>query len=366
MTDHSAQASDAEATASMFGALDDGRAVPAVTLSNSRGVSARIIALGAALQSLTMPGRDGRVDDVQLGYDRAQDYLDRPQYFGATVGRFANRIARGRFTLDGRPYAVPLNDGANALHGGPSGFTMALWEMVGFSSGPVASVTLRHVSPDGDMGFPGAVTALATYSLDQENRLTIDYTASTDRPTVINLTNHAYWNLSGLGSGQSAMDHEVIIAADRFLPVDADLIPTGELAPVQDRPLDLRTPRRVGAHVRDGRDEQIRFGRGYDHCWVLGDSVLPAPRLAAKVSDPGSGRGFELWTNQPGIQFYSGNVLDAATPGKGGRLYRMGDAIVMEPQMFPDSPNRPNFPSARLEPGQVYRNLIVYKLTTGG
>jgi aldose 1-epimerase len=354
------QTQTATAERSIFGVLRDGRPVAAATLSNARGVSVRVIALGATLQSVILPDRAGRLDEVCLGYDEAQDYLDRPQFFGASVGRFANRIARGRFTLDGHACSVPLNDGPNALHGGPQGFDKALWEMLGVHGGAEARVALRHVSPDGDMGFPGQLTATAVYALNEDG-LRIEYTAVTDRPTVANLTNHAYWNLCGLAAGRDAMGHEVMIAADRFLPVDAGLIPTGELRPVQDTPFDFRVPRAIGEQVREGGDEQILFGRGYDHTFVLGETAAPEPRLAARVSDPQSGRHFELWTNQPGVQLYSGNFLDGAVRGKDRRLYRMGDAVVLEPQVFPDAPNRPRFPSARLAPGQVYRNQIVYR-----
>jgi aldose 1-epimerase len=229
------------------------------------------------------------------------------------------------------------------------GFDTALWEIVALSSGSAASVTLRHVSPDGDMGFPGAVTVLATYCLNPDNHLTIDYRATTDRSTVVSVTNHAYWNLAGLRSGRSAMDHQVMIAADRYLPVDCGLIPTGELRSVDDSPFDFRRPYAMGARLGKATEPQLRLARGYDHTWVIGDRVYPEPRLAAVVSDPGSGRGIELWSNQPGLQLYSGH----------------SGAIALEPQMFPDAPNRPNFRSARLEPGQIYRNLILYKLTTG-
>ena len=340
------------------------RSVPAVTLSNGHGVSATVIALGASLQSLVMPDRDGTKADVQIGYDTLDGYLARPDYFGGTVGRVANRVANGRFTFDGRDYSTPVNNGPNSLHGGTKGFDKVLWDIVEVKSGPVASVTLRYVSLDGDMGYPGKLTTLATYSLDEANQLTIEYKATSDRPTLVNISNHAYWNLAGAGSARDAMGHVLMIPADRYTPTDATAIPTGELAPVAGTVFDFRTPHIVGERVRDGRDQQITFGRGYDHNWVIGTAITTDPHLMARVSDPVSGRGFELWSNQPGLQFYSGNFFDATVVGKGGQIYRMGDAIVLEPQLFPDAPNRASFPSARLDPGNTYRNVMIYKLTS--
>jgi aldose 1-epimerase len=358
-----AQASDAER--STFGTLPDGRAVPAVTLSNGNGVSATVIAYGATLQSVIMPDRNGEKADVALGYDNIEQYLEKPQYFGGTVGRFANRIAKGKFTLDGTAYQVPVNDGPNSLHGGKTGFDKVLWTVTKVSSGPTASVTLRYVSPDGDQGYPGTLTVDATYSLDEANNLTIDYRATTDAPTIVNITNHAYWNLGGEGSPGGAIGHVVTNPAEAFLPNDATEIPTGEFKPVAGTPFDFRTPHAVGERVRDASSQQIVFGRGYDHNWVIGRKVTRDEHLMARVSDPASGRGFELWSNQPGLQFYSGNFLDATSYGKSHRLYREGDAIVMEPQIFPDTPNQPEFGSARLAPGETYHNVMTYRLTTG-
>jgi aldose 1-epimerase len=354
-----------EAKRANFGTLPDGRAVPAVTLTNSRGVSATVIALGASLQSLIIPDRNGKKADVMIGYDSLEGYATKPEYFGATVGRVANRVAGGKFSFDGRAYSTPVNNGPNSLHGGTKGFDKVLWEVVDTKSGPSASVTLRYVSPDGDMGYPGTLTTFATYSLDEKNQLTIDYRATTDKPTLVNISNHAYWNLAGSGSPGGAMGHVVTIPAERYTPTDATSIPTGKLPSVAGTVFDFRTPHAIGERVRDGRDMQIVFGRGYDHNWVIGTAVTAQPHLMAKVTEPVSGRGFELWSNQPGLQFYSGNFFDGTVIGKGGQIYRMGDAIVMEPQLFPDAPNQPGFPSARLDPGQTYRNVIIYKLTTG-
>ncbi len=358
-----APAMAATAKRSSFGRMPDGRAVAAVTLSNRAGVSATIVAYGATLQSVIMPDRNGRRADVAVGYDSLQPQLDQPQYFGGTVGRVANRIAGGRFRLDGRTYNVPVNNGPNSLHGGTVGFDKVLWEVVDVASGPTASVTLRYVSPDGDQGYPGTLTTLATYSLDEANQLTIEYRATTDAPTVVNLSNHAYWNLSGAGSSQGAMGTILMIPADRYTPTDKTAIPLGRHAPVAGTPFDFRTPRAIGDRVRDGASEQLRFGRGYDHNWVIGDAVTPTLHLMARASDPTSGRGFELWSNQPGLQFYSGNFLDGSSVGKGAKILRGGDAFVLEPQVFPDAVNQSGYPSVRLDPGQNYHNVMVYKLS---
>ena len=355
----------AEASQSTFGKMPDGRSVPAVTLTNANGISARVIALGATLQSVVMPDRDGKKADVALGYDNLADYIDQPQYFGSTVGRFANRLAGGRFKLDGKTWQTPVNNGANALHGGTLGFDKVLWEVTSVKSGPTASVTLRYVSPDGDQGYPGTMTVDAIYSLDENNDLRIEYVATTDRPTIANITNHAYWNLSGEGSANGAMGHVVTIPAESYLPTDPGAIPTGEYRPVAGTVFDFRKPTAIGDRVRDASDEQIVFGRGYDHNWVIGRKVTADQHLMARVEDPASGRGFELWSNQPGLQMYSGNFFDATSHGKSKKIYRMGDALVMEPQIFPDAPNQKNFPDARLAPGGTYRNAMTYRLTTG-
>ena len=355
----------ADASQSTFGKLPDGRSVPAVTLTNGNGISATIIALGATLQSVVMPDRDGKKADVALGYDNLSDYIDQPQYFGSTVGRFANRLAGGRFKLDGKTWQTPINNGANALHGGTLGFDKVLWDVTSVKTGPTASVTLRYVSPDGDQGYPGTMTVDAIYSLDENDDLRIEYVATTDRPTIANITNHAYWNLSGEGSANGAMGHVVTIPAESYLPTDSGAIPTGEYRPVAGTVFDFRKPTAIGERVRDASDEQIVFGRGYDHNWVIGRQVTADQHLMARVEDPASGRGFELWSNQPGLQMYSGNFFDATSHGKSRKIYRMGDALVMEPQIFPDAPNQKNFPNARLAPGETYRNVMTYRFTTG-
>ncbi|HMN46121.1 MAG TPA: aldose epimerase family protein [Povalibacter sp.] len=346
-----------------FGKLPDGRRVEAITLQGDQGITAVVINYGAALQSLVMPDRNGRREDVTLGYASLDGYLAKPEYFGATVGRFANRLAGGKFTLDGKQYQTPQNNNGNALHGGDKGFDKVLWDVVATGTGNEASVTLRYVSPDGDQGYPGTLTAVAKYSL-KGNELQIEYRATTDRPTIVNITNHAYWNLAGDGSPQGAMGHVLTIPADGYTPVDAGLIPTGEITPVAGTAFDFRQPMAIGARVRND-DPQIVIGRGYDHNFVIARDVAREPRLLARVEEPTSGRGFELWSNQPGLQFYSGNFLDATVIGKSRRAYRQGDAIAVEPQIFPDTPNRPSFGSARLAPGETYRNVIVYRFFSG-
>lgn len=354
---------DTAAKRETFGSMPDGTPVGAVVLTNAHGLSARVIAYGASLQSLNVPDRDGHFADIVLGYPSLKGYLEKPQYFGATVGRYANRIAKGRFTLDGHTYQVPVNDGANSLHGGTRGFDKVLWTIGAVSHGAgKASVTLTYVSPDGDMGYPGKLSVTAVYTLDDNDRLSIDYRATTDRPTIVNLSNHAYWNLSGEGSG-SVMDQRLTIAADAFLPVDAGSIPTGEVRKVAGTPFDFRQPKPIGRDIRIA-DPQLLYGHGYDHNWVISRTMAAQPRMVARVEDPRSGRVLTLSSAQPGLQFYSGNFLDGTTVGTGGHVYRQGDAFVLEPQLYPDTPNQPAFGSARLDPGQVYRNLIVYRFTT--
>lgn len=354
-------------TRAPFGTLPGGETVEAITLANARGMKVTVITYGAGIQAVLVPDSNGNLADVALGHAELGPYLDQPQYMGATVGRVANRIAGGRFTLDGQDYQVPVNNGPNALHGGPHGFDKSNWEIIEASPQThAARVMLGHVSPDGDQGFPGTSRVTASYELTEDDALRVEYCAVTDRTTLVNISNHSYWNLAGEGSSEGAMDHWLTICADRYLPTDAGAIPTGEIRPVAGTPFDFRTPAQIGARVRDADDEQIRIGRGYDHNWIVADAVLAEPQLVARVLHPGSGRVMEIASNQPGLQFYSGNFLDATSSGKSGSLYRMGDALVLEPQMAPDTPNQPGFGSIRLDPGEVYRNIIIYRFTTGG
>jgi aldose 1-epimerase len=351
------------ATRERFGTLESGEAVEAVTLRSGAGLEARIISYGAAVQSTLAADRDGAFADVALGYPTLEGYLTGSEYLGVTVGRVANRIAGGRFDLDGQSYQVPVNNGPNALHGGPGGFDRANWTVVEVADAPEPRVTLRLVSPHMDQGFPGEVTVTATYSLGEDGTLAVEYLATTDRPTLVNLSNHAYWNLAGEGSEEGAMGHLLTIHADHYHPTDAGSIPTGEFRAVEGTPFDFRTPTAVGVRVRDAADEQIRIGKGYDHNWVVARDVSDEPRPIARVEEPKSGRVLEVLSNQPGVQFYSGNFLDGSRTGKSGRLYRQGDAVVLEPQKFPDTPNRPEFGSVRLEPGETYRNLILFRFS---
>ncbi|XRD88308.1 galactose mutarotase [Dyella nitratireducens] len=349
-----------QATRESFGHTADGQNVDIVTLTNSHGMRARVMSYGASLQSLLVPDRSGKLVDVVLGYDTLQGYLDRRQYLGATVGRYANRIAHGKFTLDGKTYSLTLNDGTNSLHGGTKGFDMQVWKVLDVKSGPTPSVTMEYVSPDGDQGYPGTLTVKATYMLSDDNQLKIAYVATTDKPTIVNLSNHTYWNLGGEGSG-SVMDQTLMIPGNDITPVsDAASIPTGEIASVAGTPYDFRVAKPIGRDIRDGRSQQLLFGKGYDMNWVLSRKEIE-PRVVARVEDPHSGRVMTVWSSKPGLQFYSGNFLDGTTVGKDHHIYRQGDAFVLEPQLFPDTPNHADFGSARLAPGDIYKNVIVYR-----
>lgn len=357
-------ASAAELSRKPFGALASGEAVEAITLTNAHGVSATIITYGATLQSLIGPDRTGKKADIALGFADAATYEKNASYFGASVGRFANRIGKGRFSLDGKTYQLALNNNkVAALHGGVKGFDKVVWKVLDAKSGPTASVTFGYVSPDGDEGYPGTLTATATYALDEQNNLTITYGATTDKPTIVNMTNHALFNLAGEGVAEGAMGNVLTIPADGYTPVDAELIPTGETTPVAGTVFDFRKPTAVGDRIRDARDPQIVVGRGYDHNYVLNGKAGGAPRLAARLADPKSGRVLEILSDQPGIQFYAGNFIDGTTISKSGKIYRQGDGIALEPQHFPDAPNKPQFAPVRLDPGQKYSNTMVFRLT---
>jgi aldose 1-epimerase len=354
----------AEARREPFGTLPDGTAVEAVVLSAGNGVSARIMTLGATLQSLRGPDRLGRIADVTLGYDDAASYLRHHNYWGQIIGRYANRIAGGRFALDGKTYQLTKNDGANSLHGGTDGFDRRMWEIVEVSdSGGLAKVALRLVSPDGDQGYPGTLTVTTTYTLDGEGALTIDLEAATDAPTIVNLTNHALFNLAGEGSSGGALTHRFTVHAQHYTPVDETLIPTGGLRPVAGTPFDFTSPRVLDDVVRDGRDPQIVIGRGIDHNFALDAGKTAEPKLAARLEDPRSGRVLEVLTTEAGIQVYTGNFLDGTLVGKNRHVYRMGDGIALEPQVFPDTPNQPAFGSARVDPGKPYHHRMVYRLS---
>ena len=353
----------AQATRAPAGTLADGTATEVITLSNDRGVSARILTYGATLQSLLAPDCNGRIADVVLGADDLASYVARPNYFGVTVGRFANRIAGGSFAIDGTKYQLPANDGRNSLHGGGRGFDKVPWRVVSLGSAPQPRVVLAHTSPDGESGYPGRLDVTVTYALDAQGALAITFDATTDRPTIVNMTNHAIFNLAGEGAPGGALDQLLTIPARAYTPVSADLIPTGELRPVAGTPFDFRAPRRLAQDIRDGRDEQLRFGRGYDHNFALDKGVTAAPELAARLEDRASGRVLEVLTTEPGVQVYAGNFLDGTYAGKSGHIYRMGDGIALEPQKFPDAPNHPSFVSPRVDPGRPYRHAMVYRLS---
>lgn len=352
----------AQARRAPFGTLSDGTRIESVELTSRAGIRARVITLGARIQSLDTPDRNGRSTDIVLGFPSPQQYFDDGNYFGATVGRFANRIAKGRFTLDGHTYQLTINDHGNSLHGGTRGLDKRVWKIDSISSGKNASVVMSYLSPDGEEGYPGTLHVTATYTLSDDGELRIDYRATTDKPTIVNFSGHSYFNLASSPDHFSTMRDLLQINASRYTPVDEVLIPTGRIAPVAGTPLDFRKPTPIGLRIRDGKDAQLRYCHGYDMNFVL-DGRPGTLRLAARVEDPRSGRVLEVYTTAPGIQFYSGNFLNGSVIGKGGIAYREGDAVVLEPQDFPDAPNHANFPSARLNPGQTYHNTIVYRFS---
>ena len=352
-----------EAEREAAGRLADGTAVETITLTNAAGVSATVLTYGATLQRFLVPGRDGEVADIVLGHDDVTPYEQTPNYFGVTVGRFANRINGARFTLDGATYTLPANDGANSLHGGGKGFDKVVWRVVSVESGPMARVVLAHRSPAGDAGYPGNLDVRVTYALDEEGALSITFDAATDAPTVINMTNHALFNMAGEGAPAGALGNVLTIPASAYTPVDAALIPTGELRAVEGTAFDFRAPRVIAQDIRDARDRQLLLGRGYDHNFALDKGLTVTPQLAARLEDPVSGRVLEVLTTEPGVQFYAGNFLDGTVVGKDGHMYRQGDGIALEPQKFPDAPNQPAFISARVDPGQPYRHAMVYRVS---
>ncbi len=343
-----------------FGKLPDGTETRLFTLDNGRGMRATVTDYGAIVTSLVVPDRAGRAADVVLGYDSLESYLRATPYFGAIVGRYANRIARARFTLDGTPYTLAANDNGNSLHGGRRGFDKLPWQAEPFHDSTQAGVRLHLVSPDGDEGYPGRLDVTVTYALTDSSELRITYLATTDKPTVLNLSHHGYWNLAGHASGD-ILGEELTLAADSFTPIDSLLIPTGELRSVAGTPMDFRTPTAIGARIGQD-DQQLRFGKGYDHNWVV-NGPAGTLRLAARVHDPKTGRVMEVRTTEPGIQFYSGNFLDGSTIGQGGTPYLHRAGFCLETQHFPDSPNHPAFPSTVLRPGQEYRSTTVYRFS---
>ncbi|MGF0171876.1 aldose epimerase family protein [Streptomyces sp. Marseille-Q5077] len=344
----------------LFGKLADGTKVYSWSLANG-GTRMKVLSYGGVVQSLEIPDRRGRLANVSLGFDNIEDYAAKSPYFGALIGRYGNRIGKGRFTLDGKAYQVNVNDGENSLHGGAQGFDKRVWDVEPFAKGSDVGLHLYYTSVDGEMGYPGTLKVKVTYTLTKHGDWRIDYAATTDKATVVNLTSHVYWNLAGEGSG-TIENHQLKIDASRYTPVDSGLIPTGQLAPVAGTPFDFRRAKAIGEDLREAH-QQLLYGKGIDHNWVLDKGISPRPEWIATLKDPSSGRTLRMATTEPGLQFYSGNFLDGTLVGTSGRTYRQGDALCLETQHFPDSPNKPSFPSTVLRPGQTYRSTTVHSFS---
>jgi len=345
-----------------FGKMEDGRAVELYTIRNDKGLEMTVTNYGGIIVSLKVPDREGRIADVVLGFDNFQSYRKENPYFGAIIGRYANRIGKASFFLNGKHYSLASNSGDNHLHGGESGFDNVLWEGKYFARNNATGVELTYLSMDGEEGYPGNLSTKVTYSLDNDNRLKIEYEATTDHPTICNLTHHSYFNLAGHDSG-SINSHVLMIRSSRFTLVDTGLIPTGELRNVAGTPFDFRKAKRIGTDI-DQASQQLTYGMGYDHNWVLDRQSKKELELVATLYEPNSGRLMEVWTEEPGLQFYSGNSLNGTLIGKGGHTYQQRAGLCLETQHFPDSPNKPNFPSVTLNPGEVYKTQTVYRFLT--
>jgi len=350
----------ASITSAPFGKTADGTAVEIYTLRNARGAQARIMTYGGIVQSLSLPDKNGQYADIVLGYDNLQGYIDKTPYFGALIGRYGNRIGGAQFTLDGATYTLAANDGPNTLHGGLRGFDKVVWQAQPLLGGEGPKLVLSYLSKDGEEGFPGNLAVTATYTLTDNNEIKLEFTATTDKATVLNLTHHSYFNLAGEGNGD-ILGHILYINADQTTPVDSKLITTGEFKSVDGTPFDFRTPTAIGARINDP-DPILQYGPGYDHNWVV-NKPMGQFGLMARVTEPVSGRVMEVWSDEPGLQFYAGNFLDGTIKGKGGVAYPRRSAFCMEPQHYPDSPNKSNFPSVVLRPGQTYHNTIEYKFS---
>jgi len=350
------------AVSTQFGTLPNGQSTQLFTLRNAHGIEIQLTNYGGIITSLKTPDRAGRFADIVLGYDNLAAYVANSPYFGAIVGRYANRIARGHFTLDGATYTLAVNNGPNSLHGGLRGFDKVIWNARPFQNQDGQGVALDYTSANGEEGYPGTLHATVTYTLTPDDRLIVDYAATTDKATPLNLSQHSYWNLAGNAS-RDILGHVLTINADGITPVDSTLIPTGEIMPVQGTPFDFRTPHAIGERVDQRQNTQIRYGNGYDHNWVLnrGGAAADALVLAARVVEPSSGRTMEISTTQPGLQFYSGNFLDGSNIGKGGVVYHFRYGLALETQHFPDSPNHSNFPSTILHPGEQFHSRTVFK-----
>lgn len=350
-------------TRSAFGKTSDGKTVDLFTLTNAGGMEMRVITFGGTILSLRAPDRNGQLDDIVLGFEDVAGYETKSPYFGAIIGRSANRIARGRFTLDGKVYQLATNNGPNHLHGGVRGLDKVVWQAAEVNERDRAGVVFTYTSPDGEEGYPGTVHAQVTYMLTNGNELLIDYEASADKATPLNLTHHSYFNLAGDGK-RDVLGHQMTINAETFTPIDPTGIPTGAIVPVAGTPFDFRTPTEIGARINNA-DEQLKNGIGYDHNFVL-KRTAPGLVEAARVVEPVTGRILEILTTEPGIQFYSGNFLDGTITGKSGRIYNHRFGFCLEPQHFPDSPNRPEFPSTIVRPGQTYRSQTVFRFSALG
>ncbi len=347
-------------TKSAYGTTQDGQAVDMYTITNSHGVEIKAITFGGIITSLQVPDKNGKMADVVLGFDKLGPYEENKPYFGAIIGRYGNRIANGEFKLDGKTYNLPKNDGPNTLHGGTKGFNKVVWKAEPFEKKDSAGVIFIYTSPDGDQGFPGNLKTKVTYTLNNNNELTFDYEATTDKATPVNLTQHSYFNLDGEGNGD-ILDHVLTLNADNFTPVDKTLIPTGKIEPVKGTPLDFTKPTEIGARINNDY-EQLKLAGGYDHNFVL-NGKMGAMRLAARAKDPKSGRVLEISTTEPGVQFYSGNFLDGTLTGKSGQKYQKHAGFALETQHYPDSPNHPNFPSTILRPGKTYHSRTMLKFS---
>lgn len=341
-------------TVEPFGKLEDGTPISLYTLSNSTGMKMKVMNYGGIITSLLVPARDGKLVDVVLGYDSLEAYVKRNPFFGALVGRYGNRIANGSFTLDGKKYQLVKNNNGNHIHGGTKGFDKVVWTIEEVPARDGVALKLSYLSPDMEEGYPGNLKAEVTYTLTEDNTIRFDYKATTDKKTVVNLTQHTYFNLNG-GQG-NILDHEIALNADRFVPVNEALIPTGELMPVEGTPFDFRTPVAIGARI-NADHPQIRYGRGYDHTWVINGEGM---RTAAVVTDPSSGIEMTLRTTEPGVQFYTGNFLDGSITGKKNVVYHQRTGFCLETQHFPDSPNQPGFPSVVLSPGETYTSTTTF------
>lgn len=346
-----------------FGTMPDGTVVDRYSFGRERALNVQMLTYGATLQTVNVPDRRGRSADVILGLETLDDYRTKSPFFGATIGRYANRIAGGTFTLDGVTYTLPLNNGPNTLHGGPDGFDKKVWDAEEVREKDSVGVRFTYVSVDGEEGFPGELTTTVTYTVNTDDELTINYDASVDgKATVLNLTNHAYFNLAGEGQGE-VYDHVAVINADSYSPTDDTQIPLGPSAPVGGTPFDFRRPHTFGERIHDGV-EQILLAHGYDHNWILDREAGSPPSFAARVSHPASGRRVDCFTDQPGVQVYTGNFLDGTINGISGRTYRQGDAFTLETQHFPDSPNQPGYPSTVLRPGEEFTSTTVFRFST--